>query len=236
MLRKVIVLATGWEPSPFGRRRVVVAQEREAHGDIDISSGAEIIPRRLVAKIEKRGNGKGKGRETRGESKFTEHHVVRGEVQGGDDDPEGDRLGQGSTDAESARTGNARVRVGLRGQRSRRRGLRADSRIGPRRSAPPQLGEGLGREDGGCAKQNAGNQGRFDQRGAAEYGQSHGHVSIHAITEVRGRSRSAKQRRAVLGRDSSGACRSPALAAYRHFRRSRPSDQKRHPKIISQLK
>jgi hypothetical protein len=252
MLRKVIVLATGWLMVNPRRSAAGVscAQERQANRDIDISSGAEIIPRRLVAKIEKRGNGKGKGRQTRGESKFTEHHVVRGEVQGRDDDPEGDRFGQRPTDADSARTGNTRVRVRLRRQRNRRSrlGTGRGSRTKRRPSAPPQLGEGLGREDGGCAKQNAWNQGRFDQRGAAEYGQSHGHISIHAITGVRGRSRNAKQGGPFsaataptpgINVPTSAVTRAslpmPALAAYSRFRRGRPSDRKRHPEIISQM-
>jgi hypothetical protein len=52
-----------------------------------------MIPRRFVDKIKQGADDQGERRQTRRRGKFADHHVVYGEVQSRDDDPEGDGLG-----------------------------------------------------------------------------------------------------------------------------------------------
>jgi len=103
----------------FAHRRVFVSSAGQANRDIGAVAGAIIIPGRFMKKIEQRSDSQGEGRQTRRRGKFTDHHVVRGEVQGGYNDPKGDRLGQGSADPEPMETDERRIPSGWTGRRAR---------------------------------------------------------------------------------------------------------------------
>src|SRR5262249_55426210 len=96
------------------------------------SGGTEIVPGRLVDKIEHRTDDEVEGGQTRRGREFADHDVVRGEVQGRDDDPKSDGLGNCLFDPKAGRRGRWRRAVLPVGP------WRAGGRAEWRR-APPQL-------------------------------------------------------------------------------------------------
>src|SRR5262249_60000363 len=72
------------------------------------SGGAKIVPGRFVNEIKHRTDDKVEGGQTRRGGEFADHDVVRGEVQGRDDDPKSDGFGDCLFNPEAGRRGRWR--------------------------------------------------------------------------------------------------------------------------------
>jgi hypothetical protein len=170
MVRKVMVFGqrpTDDKPFPVGRRRPTVRSQRQ--GDTDITfGGAEIVPGRLVGKIEHGADDQVEGGQTRRGGELADHHDVGGEVERRDDDAKGDGLGNRLLDPKPGR--GCRLDVLPLAPRSRARlPSPAAGRAEQRLQAPPQRGQVLGRQHGGTADHQAWDQRRLEQGGTGEH-------------------------------------------------------------------
>ena len=164
------------EPAEAALRAICLPRARRDCREINgMVVRTQIIPGRLVGEIEQRAGDQVVGRQTRGRREFADHHVVGGEIQGGDDDPEGDGLGDRLPDGEFGK--DVLRRAGLRLPPAR--GFRCGSPLGglsrqgldapaqARQSASRQISR---RQHGDPANQEAGDQGRLQQGGARQHG------------------------------------------------------------------
>ena len=119
------------EPAQAARLGVRLPRAGRERREIDgIVVRTEIIPGRFVGEIEQRAGDQVEGRQTRGRGEFADHDVVGGEIQSGDDDPEGDGLGDRLPDGEFGKDVLRRAAAAASGER-------LPGRLAVGRSFPP---------------------------------------------------------------------------------------------------
>src|SRR5262249_43117305 len=164
---------------PFPVKPFPVGGGRVAEGGADSGPrGAEIVPGRFVNEIKHGTDDKIEGGQTRRDGEFADHDVVRGEVQGRDDDPKGDGLGDCLFNPEPGRGGRWRHEVLPLRAGSLGRVPPADGGAEQRPQAALQV---LGGQHDGTADQYAWDQCRLDQGGTRKHRQSHRHICFHGV-------------------------------------------------------
>ena len=130
------------EPVQSSALAVRRARPLSERGEISaIARRTEIIPGRFVREIEQRPGYEIEGRQARGRGDLADHDIVGGEVERGDDHPEGDGFGDRPPNREFGKDVSGRFELRLLRARRCRSGLAMDRLSGQRLDAPAQAGQ-----------------------------------------------------------------------------------------------